>query len=99
MTCSDRGGIGFERVGGKVSESQQGWEETTKKFRELCDKRIEQLGHKIGAGNLDPMELNACGQLLAIAFDMEQLSKVFDANVKHSQETMNHVKNQRNKAD
>lgn len=77
-----------------VSESQKGWEEVTAKFRDLCVKQIEQTQAKISLNQVQPADLISTGQLLQMAFDLEQISKVFDANVKHSIETMKHKKKQ-----
>lgn len=77
-----------------VSESQQGWEDVTAQFRALCIKQIESTQAKVTLGQVQPADLISTGQLLQMAFDLEQISKVFDANVKHSIETMRHKKKQ-----
>jgi hypothetical protein len=70
--------------------SQKGWEETSKAFRKLLDKRIEKLSLKLEVASNDVLfqDLMGLGQTLQIAFDLEQSSKVFDSTINHSKRKM-----------
>lgn len=66
------------------SESHQKWEELTKNYRIICSKYLEQIYVRVINKQATFNDLNEAGNLLILAHDLEQQSKVFDDTIKHT---------------
>lgn len=75
------------------------WEELSKDFRKLCQKKVKQLGSYLDLNQVvETEEIFKVGQLLQLAFDIEQNCQVFDDTIAHTRVNMAHSKHEHEKS-